>query len=688
MVSNKEYTLDLLHRLTESIASAVDTKSLCDGLFKVVDDFVVVKYSGIYLWDFDKGGLKLYNTKGFSEEDRKNSDESVMERHPGWVFKNRKSLHIPDMSVKDIPDFVKSGKRAFEVRSRLWVPITTKDRSLGAFGFASEQVNYFTEEHIKVLELVCRLAGNIYATIVFSDSEKKYLESIKLSMTKIEIANNAQQNFIAKMSHEMRTPLNGIIGVSKLLEETEDLNGIQKEYVDIISAQSGLLLNLINDVLDISKIQSENFTLVKFPFNLKRTTDQVINAAKFNAAQKKLAFNFQYDNSIQNEVKGDELRISQVLTNIINNAIKFTSNGSISCFVSLISNHDNLQQIKITIQDTGIGIAQENIDKIFERFKQADDSISRAHGGSGLGLYISKEIITKMNGSIQVESELQKGTQFEIIIPLEINLESKPVTSADNSINLSGYNILLAEDNEVNIIYIKAALEKRNAKVFTAENGQLAVDACKKIAFDIILMDLQMPVKDGLTAAKEIREKLKLNTPIIAQSANTVEKEIQECYNIGINDYLAKPFTIDQLISKINLNSSNVYQPNETIQQSNENSPINNEKSQKIGIRQQALNLVQNDHDIAQQLLDIFSTEMPKNLQILKTAIESNNLDQMNKIGHKIKSSFRYFNMTQEADIAFYFEKLQSIQDNKPEVTQKLQLLQSLINRSIQEIDE
>ena len=136
------------------------------------------------------------------------------------------------------------------------------------------------------------------------------------------------------------------------------------------------------------------------------------------------------------------------------------------------------------------------------------------------------------------------------------------------------------------------------------------------------------------------------------------------------------------------MNSSNVNQPNETIQQSNENSPINNEKSQKIGIRQQALNLVENDHDIAQQLLDIFSAEMPKNLQILKTAIESNNLDQMNKIGHKIKSSFRYFNMTQEANIAFYFEKLQSIQDNKPEVTQKIQLLQSLINRSIQEIDE
>ena len=680
----KQEILKILADTIEGISSSDSPEELADSLFEIVDNFVQVEYSSIFLWDTNNEKLKLYKNKGFSENDKLYSEKSAMDRHPGWVFKNRKSLHIPDMSAKDVPGFVTSGKRAFEVKSRLWVPITTKDRSLGAFGFASEHVNYFTQEHIKVLELVCRLAGNIYASIVFSDTEKKYAESLKLAMQKIEIANNAQQNFIAKMSHEMRTPLNGIIGVAKLLEETQLPSNEQNDFVHIISAQSNLLLNLINDVLDISKIQSEDFTLVKFPFDLKVANERIIQASKFNATQKNINFLFQFDELIATDVLGDELRYSQILTNIINNAIKFTSQGTVSCTFKMQSTSNNLQQIVITIEDTGIGIDEDKIAHIFERFNQEDDSISRTYGGSGLGRYISKEIINKMDGEILVSSEKNSGTIFTIKIPFELNTAIQKNDNQNTIItDLKGLKVLLAEDNEVNILYIKTALEKRNALVTVAKNGSEAVEACKINNFDIILMDLQMPIMDGISAAKEIRTSLNIKTPIIAQSANTVQKEIQACYKIGVNDFLNKPFTIDQLISKIINNSSQ----KDTLD-SQTKTTVNLNKS-KQSIWQKALNLVEQDHEFALQLLTIFKQEMPNNLSQLEEAIHNNNIDQVNKLGHKVKSSFRYFEMHDEAQIALFFEKLIEINDTNIQIIQQnINHLNQLVAHSLKEINE
>lgn len=677
MQRNYQHIIETLERLTGSIASASSAEELCDAMFKVVDDFVEVKYSGIYLWDFQEARLKLYNTKGFTEEDRRNSERTAHERHPGWVFKNRKSLHIPDMNADEVPDFINSSERTFHVRSRLWVPITTKSRSFGAFGFADDRVDFFTQEHIKVLELLCRLAGNIYASIVYSDAEKNHMESMKLSILKIEEANNAQQNFIAKMSHEMRTPLNGIIGVSRLLEESAQLKPEEREFVSIISVQSNHLLALINDVLDISKIQTEDFELIHFPFNLKMVTANIAKTIAFQAKQKGIHFEFFFDDEINNVIIGDELRYTQVINNLLNNALKFTSSGKISLLLSLLTKNDTTQTVEVQVKDSGIGVAQDKFSQIFERFKQADESISRSFGGSGLGLYITKEIINKMKGTIDMKSQLNLGTQFDLTIPFIVSESSKMNDVVMNSLNLSGLNILVVEDNPINIIYIKSVLEKQGASVDVSDNGNDAILAVSNSQFDLVLMDLQMPGMDGIMASKKIRQELSLaELPIIAQSANTVEKDIEECYKVGINDYLAKPFTAEQLVSKILMHTQRQLINSQTV----------TEKPKTLNsMLQKALNIVGGDRLVADELLSIYCAEMPKESARLKESIETSDLASVNKIGHKLKSSFHYFQLIEAVEICSYFEQLTSLTNDERTVMDNYNRLNQIIQDSLSE---
>jgi signal transduction histidine kinase/CheY-like chemotaxis protein/HPt (histidine-containing phosphotransfer) domain-containing protein len=675
----KDHILSVLNNLTESIASASDAESLCDALFKIVDDFVDVRYSGIYLWDFKENRLKLYNTKGFSTEDRINSEKTALERHPGWVFKNRKSLHIKDMMAENVPTFINSNKRTFPVQSRLWVPIATKSKSLGSFGFASEHKNFFTKEHIKVLEMVCRLAGNIYASIVFHEAERGFVERMKLSMKKIEEANNAQQNFLAKMSHEMRTPLNGIIGIMHLLDEDESLQAQHKEYVNIVTTQSSILLNLVNDVLDISKLQSENFTLVNFPFNLRNVTENIVKSAKIQSKNPDVEVELTYDELIEDNVIGDELRYSQILTNLLNNAIKFTKKGKISIHVTILSKTNDLQEIKLVIQDTGIGIDAEKLDQIFERFTQADESISRAYGGSGLGLYITKEIIHKMNGSLQASSLLGEGSTFSVHLPFTYQKEHKISARAFQAENLNGLRILLAEDNPVNVIFVRAVLEKHAVKVDVAQNGSEAVQACQHNSYDLILMDLQMPVMDGFAAVEFIRKNLALDTPIIAQTANTVEREIQQCYEIGINDFLAKPFKAEQLIDKI-INQLYGKKAHAQIQSTNlsqyEHPLIHN-----------AFALFDGDRKATEELLEILKNEMPKDLHQLRDGLATTNTSKVNQVGHKAKSSFRMLKMNEAADICLFFEKADLSSTEKATLNLNLERLEVIVKQAIHAIN-
>ena len=659
MNPTKRESLNFLSTITEAIATASDAQSLSDALFKVVDEFINVPYSSIFLWDFKENRLRLHANKGFSEEDKIYSENTAMERHPGWVFTNREALVINDMQTETVPNYVKSGKREFVVRSRLWMPISTEDKSLGAFGFASEEPNFFTEEYQSILKLCCRLAGNIYSNIIFVDSEKKYVEEIEFSMKQLQSASNAQQNFIAKMSHEMRTPLNGIIGMAKLMSKSA-MEEKQRNYLDIISDQSQVLLNLINDILDISKIQTEDFNIVDFPFNLEDSINSVLKSQKFQADLKGIKLKYLKDSEVVSFVSGDSLRFAQILTNLISNAIKFTSNGEVRLSLSLINRDKDQQLLSFSVKDSGIGIEESKLNAIFEKFTQADDSISRTHGGSGLGLYIVKELIQKMNGNISVLSIPGKGSEFTFEIPFRINEETNKEEGVETTVIFDHSKLLVVEDNPVNLLYLETILSDFGFEIDKAIDGLEAVQKCRENSYDLILMDVQMPKLDGISASKIIRNELKVDTPILAQSANTVQKDIDACYLAGMNAYIAKPFSLEQLIDKLSLFLSH--------------SNASNQKTMSVKKLTMKYALKKEDAD---RLYKLFIHTTSQDLNSMKSMIEHESWTDLKNLAHKLKSSFMAFELTEAMQICSKIEN--STEINPDEIDAEYERLLQIV---------
>jgi len=385
-------------------------------------------------------------------------------------------------------------------------------------------------------------------------NRKKTDRELRMAIESAEAANNAKSRFLANMSHEIRTPLNAIIGMINMLDETH-LNEPQKKLLRNLNISSENLFHIITDILDFSKIESGQITLENADFNLGEIIQRVYNSQEYKAEEKNIKLQYTIDPTIPPFLTGDAVRLQQVLINLVNNAIKFTGEGKVELCCTLQTSVNGINKVKFCVVDTGIGINSESLDKIFESFQQEDESITRNYGGTGLGLAISKQLVGLMGGTIEVESAKETGSNFYFIINLpsgknsasEMNLEStKPVPGM-----LEGVKILLVEDNKFNQIIAHALLEKWLTTVKIAENGERAVEILKTETFDIILMDLQMPVMDGLTAAGIIRREMHITTPILALTANVLKGVIEKCLETGMNGYVSKPFVPDAIYAKI-----------------------------------------------------------------------------------------------------------------------------------------
>jgi CheY-like chemotaxis protein/two-component sensor histidine kinase len=339
--------------------------------------------------------------------------------------------------------------------------------------------------------------------------------------------------------------------MSQLLQQLP-LTQESAHYIQIIHQQSNVLLHLINDVLDISKIQTEDFKLVEFPFKPLKVIEEIASAARVQAQTNKLELVVHCDTLHQNiDALGDSLRLSQIVNNLLSNAIKFTKQGKITVDIQLISATASHYMIQFSVADTGIGISKDKQEKIFQRFIQADDSISRNYGGSGLGLFIIKELVNKMGGEIHLTSELGKGSTFTINLPLKRILFDDKAENVELEFDFSGKKLLLVEDNAVNTLYVRILTQQLGIEFTEAAEAKKALELLKSETFDIILMDLQMPNIDGITAINIIRNELNLQTPILVQTANTVQKEIDACFAAGANGFISKPFTNIEIKSKI-----------------------------------------------------------------------------------------------------------------------------------------
>ncbi|TSJ37329.1 response regulator [Mucilaginibacter corticis] len=427
-------------------------------------------------------------------------------------------------------------------------------------GFFSTRVQVYSNDEIGVLasafnDMTVALENKIQEL-------KSAEESLKKERDRAEASEKVKQLFLANMSHEIRTPMNAILGFARLLEESLTDKELQ-EYIRVIIKSGDDLLVILNDILDFSRIEAGKVNFEMQSFNLKNTIDSIVTMMEPKAFSKKIKLKSTIDKQIPKIIIGDSVRLSQVILNLVSNAIKFSENGEISIAIATIDEDADKIVVECIVKDTGIGIPLEKQAKIFESFEQATTDTVRKFGGTGLGLSISKQLVELQGGKIFVKSELGSGSEFHFTLPFlkAKNGQLKRALDHENGVEIihtpgksgKGIRVLVVEDNGINQMLIVKVLQKREFEIDVADNGMTALDMLKGKEYDIILMDLQMPEMDGYEATRLIRnlENNKKGVPIVAMTAHTIKGERERCIEMGMNDYVPKPFNIEELFDKM-----------------------------------------------------------------------------------------------------------------------------------------
>jgi signal transduction histidine kinase/DNA-binding response OmpR family regulator len=408
-----------------------------------------------------------------------------------------------------------------------------------------------------VMILIVVISGAVLFWYIISRMHRQNLliQQLDASDKMLREVSLIKENFMANMSHEIRTPMNAILGFTNLMKARNSDPKLE-EFIEAIRRSGDSLLTIINDILDISKIEAGMMRIESTFFNVRGIIHSVQTMFAGKMQEKGLDFTITIDELIPDELAGDPTRLTQILSNMIGNAVKFTSKGAVRVAVDDKGRTENRIRLGFSISDTGIGIAKENLADIFDRFRQAEDSITRKYGGTGLGLAIARDLILLQGGEIAVDSQPGKGTTFTFTIPYEVVVEpaSAPAIAASPAAGYADYRhirVLVVEDNELNQSLLRHLLTGWKLSFDMVRDGFGALERLRTETFDLVLMDVQMPGMDGYTATREIRTKLKLQTPILAMTAHAFPGERQKCLSYGMNEYIAKPINEKELFGLI-----------------------------------------------------------------------------------------------------------------------------------------
>jgi len=401
-----------------------------------------------------------------------------------------------------------------------------------------------------------RIATELSEAIVFAELAVAIAEEAKLKAESAaliaESAVKAKQQFLSNMSHEIRTPMNAIIGFTKVLIKTETTSK-QKEYLQAIKLSGDSLIVLINDILDLAKVDAGKMIFEQIPFKMAMSISAMLHLFEPKIREKNLELIKEYNNNIPRVLVGDPVRLHQIIINLVSNAVKFTNKGKITVSVRLLKEDDNKVTIEFAIKDTGIGIPQNKMDKIFDNFQQASSGTSRLYGGTGLGLAIVKQLVDAQDGSIRVESSINEGSTFTFVMDF---LKTKSNADIEDTLleldsEIKDIRVLVVEDIALNQLLMKTLLNDFGFVCEIAANGKIAIKKLEAGTFDIILMDLQMPEMNGFEATEYIRHTMNSDIPIIALTADVTTVDLDKCKAVGMNDYIAKPVDDKLLYSKI-----------------------------------------------------------------------------------------------------------------------------------------
>ncbi len=490
-------------------------------------------------------------------------------------------------------------------------------------------------EYNRSLAIIAIAAVFIFSAIIINRNLKQIHLISELETATKRAEENAQikEQFLANMSHEIRTPLNAIKGFSRLMSLTP-LNNEQQQYSSIIYDATNNLINIVNDILDISKIEAGKLRIERRDFNIKRVL-QAVKQLFINAAnEKNIELSYHISDDVPVFINGDPERLSQILINLVGNGIKFTNSGFVKIDLSLVKIKGDDIVLRLEVCDSGIGISKDKIGIIFGRFEQLETGKELVLKGTGLGLSIVKSLTELMEGSVSVSSEVGKGTSFIIVLPFTKVAES----SDQSSMNIfsefrpvskfEGASVLIVEDNNVNQVLIKYMLLEYDIQAEIVSNGKEAIELLSVRDFDLILLDIQMPVMDGYSCIKEIRQELKKDVPVVAMTAYALPGEKEKCLSSGMNGYLSKPVdsaALDAILSAF-LNETGTFKRKACSKDSFEDSYL--------------LQLAGGDEKIAKRIVEEIQNEIPETRRKIEALITSKNFEKLSDVTHHMISTF------------------------------------------------